>query len=212
MSGFRFFSILMVLEAMFSVGFVGCSKMGGNRFKVPHGAYAPYDKATEEEVREIEVGRHIRLPEDYRQFLLQVNGIRMADELSQLVFSLRDPKGGTIRKFDVYELYTVSKNAKEVDRILERQHDYHFDVRVPNRFLLIGRTSGPEQICISLSGPDCGAVYYWSAPDVPSWEEAERNSEEWLTFLAPNFSEYWSLLRLWQPESLKRADSVDEQI
>src|SRR5262245_2984600 len=96
-------------------------------FVIPKGIKTPWKPATAEEVREAERQLGRTLPEDYRQFLLTVNGIDTTNP--RLVVNVHKPTGDPVRP--LYELSTLSKDAHEGYRILLTQDFCRFNERVP---------------------------------------------------------------------------------
>jgi ankyrin repeat protein len=126
---------------------------------------------TEEDVAAVERGLKATLPADYRAFILKHNGGGLLPEgpgIEQL-FPLRKigDQEGTL--FDVcYFTYKVD-------------HPH-----LPERMVAIGDSCGHYLYCLSLSGPDRGAVYQWEPPD-PGLDDEEllkREADSFTDFMA----------------------------
>jgi SMI1/KNR4 family protein SUKH-1 len=165
-----------------------CRKMKSD-FAMPPGATAPWPPATEQELEDIETKLGVRLPPEYRQFLAEINGLNSGYPI--LAVSHYNDRAHCEDFYDLCVLYTVSPSSHTEARLLECQDDYGFSKRVPKRFMIIGRSFGEDQFCISLSGHDRGWVYHWYKLDAEP-EQWETNSEEFLTPLAKSFNTFWS--------------------
>jgi len=167
-----------------TIMFGGCTKMLNEPFNIPKGVRQPWRAATEQEVQEIERRFRHPLPDDYRQFLLTVNGIDARPVELLVTTKERDI-------VDIEWLYTACAEADELYCLPTCQVRHEFDTRVPERFLLFGRAGGPEGYCMSLSGSDRGRIFYWCPPDGD-----DERTERWLHPIADSFHEFWSKLRV----------------
>lgn len=131
---------------------------------------------------ESELGTH--LPGDYRAFLLQHNG--GVPETND--FDLPSGGGSGVNLF--YGLSGLTDPVQPSDLRAERKRMVG---RVPGHILPIGDAEGGNLVCISLSGQDRGAVYFWDHEEEA--EEEESPSYQNLFKLADNFSDFWKNLR-----------------
>lgn len=189
----RLASVAAVCIALALPGAEGCSKMRTNKFSIPRGAKTPYMPATEDEINEIEERLGVRLPQDYRDFLLTVGGLQSSYPI--LGVETYNARAKRNQLEDLQVLWTASKNADEFVYLLNRQADFEFDTRVPKRFIAIGRTFGEDQYCMSLSGPDRGHVYQWFRYD-GELDEEEKKSERWLFHISNSFRTFWDRIRV----------------
>jgi hypothetical protein len=95
-------------------------------------------------------------------------------------------------------LYSIDQLVPTGSQLLELKTLDYFNRRVPGRFLVIGYGAYWDLICISLSGPDRGTVYYWEDPRGTD-EELSETGENCVTerFLFPagkTFREFWNSL------------------
>jgi hypothetical protein len=127
----------------------------------------------DDDLRELEsvIGR---LPEDYRQWMLEFNGGEPAIEDESFW-----------RHWSVSEFYGINPEVPEMDiaGVLE-----DFKGRMPAHFLPIGEDAGGNQVCISTAKQDFGCVYLWD-------HENERGPEDQPYYkncrlLAKSFEEY----------------------
>jgi cell wall assembly regulator SMI1 len=84
---------------------------------------------------------------------------------------------------EIYELHHVHgiHDGPEWARFLDRSQMY--DGLIPERLLPIADDPGGNHICIVLSGPDRGAVYFWD-------HERADDPDESITKLAPDFDAF----------------------
>jgi hypothetical protein len=139
--------------------------------------------APEEGVAAAERQLEVRIPRDYREFLLEVcNGgrpednvfERMEDEVSTGVVSFLGV-GHRDDDDDMVKVYEIFKD------------------RVPPWLLPVARAEAGNLICISIRPEDEGAVYFWDHE--LEAEEGESPTEENLTLLADSFRGFASALR-----------------
>lgn len=104
---------------------------------------------TEDEVSEFEDKLGYRLPQEYRRFLLQYNGGKPHNRVFDMP-ALSDID-------EVRYFYGIN-----VDRLYDLCHMreiYHG--RVPHTLLPVAGDPLGNQICVSLSADDLGAIYFW---------------------------------------------------
>jgi hypothetical protein len=172
------------------VAIEGCSKMASAPFSVPPEIEHPWNPATEVDVQEVERKLGVRFPDDYREFLMSINGI-IGEHDHLVVYEDDDADPWYVRG-----LHSISPDAPDYVRLLDRQHDCRFDVRAPKRLVVIGRTLGWDLICMSVSGRDRGCVYGWYEPEVDIPSQLEPDSMDHLSLLGGTFREFWSKLRV----------------
>ena len=168
-----------------------------SRFVLYEGMNSVGRPATADQLRAIEVMLGTELPIEYRQFLLEVNGIE-CDPSSLLAFSPYD-RGYKVSMWRLLEgLYSVDQLVPKDTQSLEAKTADYFKKRVPDRFLIIGHGPYWDVVCISLSGNDRGAVYYWDDPrgtDEELIESGENPETERFLFPAGrDFREFWNSL------------------
>lgn len=143
----------------------------------------PCAPASPEALAEAERQLEIRIPEDYREFLLQVcNGGRPDDNIFE----------GTEGEIStgVGSFFGVGNPEAEDDMI--KVYEIYKD-RVPSWLLPVADTDTGDLICISIRPEDEGAVYFWDHEREA--EEGEPATEENLTRLADSFRAFASALR-----------------
>lgn len=103
------------------------------------------------ELTRFEASLGSRLPEEYRNFLLENNGCRFAE---QMLFTITGP----VQEALIDSLYGLD-GANPYITITGALDIYAG--RIPSTLLPIGSTIGDNLVCLSLVEKDYGAVYYW---------------------------------------------------
>jgi hypothetical protein len=155
-----------------------------------------------------------RLPDDYRQFLLEWNGANFgtlpnADDV--VVFAAQEIEGHTaaaLRRQD-WPAQTVGwpgtiwqvswlNGIAPYDRLMTLSRDdpgYGFEYWAPPRFLAIGFSSYEKgHVCLSLSGHDRGEIYIWRWPEDPPLESEVLPNMRCMWWVAPSFRDFWNVL------------------
>ncbi|MDQ3234081.1 MAG: SMI1/KNR4 family protein [Pseudobdellovibrionaceae bacterium] len=133
-----------------------------------------------------------RLPEDYKNFLLELNG---GFSENMLLFPLVNKKGKPIRG-SIEMFYGIDD---ESDVGLKYQFDlYHRQQkRMPTGLIPIGQDAGSNKICLLLSDIGYGKVFFWDHNDEVDFDEDEDEAFEPMrnTMLAAeSFTEFLSKL------------------
>jgi hypothetical protein len=115
---------------------------------------------------ESQIGR--RLPEDYREFLVRCNGGYAA---GAVVFQGPTPEGNTADACPNH----IGGFREESHFSIEAAHEnYQADeVRIPKALLWIMDDPFGNAICIGLTGPHRGRIYFWdheNEPDPEGWD------------------------------------------
>jgi hypothetical protein len=166
--------------------------MAKDHYPIPKGVECPCQAATEAEVGEVEQKLGMRFPDDYREFLMTVNGAVAMTGILEIPMKTRT--GDEDEPWGVARIYGISQDAPSYLALLPSQRAYQFDERVPKHYLIIGDTWGVDQVCMSLADPARGKVYFW-CPDIGADEPLEENSTKHLWPAANSFREFWSKLR-----------------
>lgn len=148
-------------------------------YYVPDHAETSFVSATDADLAWFEGLVSHPLPEGYRAFLLQNNGLFI--------------RGGarveaSPRPFMITLCYGISRED-ERGNILSELFAYAFNKRVPANYLPIADCQSFERVVICVAGENTGKVYYWRPPD--AWEAEEVITEEHLYHVADSFSEFW---------------------
>lgn len=91
-----------------------------------------------------------KFPKDYRNFLLKNNGGRPVPDC----FNFFDGQSGSI----VNQFYKII-SKDDYDDLLKTIRI--FDQRIPSDFVPIADDPYGNQICIAISGPNYGKIYFW---------------------------------------------------
>jgi hypothetical protein len=131
------------------------------------------------------------LPDDYRDFLLQVNGGELSDNLGVPVKDERLSEGIT-RVDDMYNITPGDRWS-----ILSHAEDYNYHLRTPQHIFPIGQNGVEDRLSMSLGKEDYGRIYVWRSSAYELWIEEEDCRQDYseLYELANNFTEFWSSLR-----------------
>ena len=170
--------------------------MTSAEYILPDGLERTFPPATDDEIRAAEALFGQAFPEDYRAFLRSFNGIQSisATAMVNLEVAMKTRTGQEDEPWAIHTLYTLSKTAEPHYQLLTHQRAYAFNQRVPRRYIIIGRTFGMDQLCLSLAVPDCGHVYFWCPYDFPPGPYEPTTDQLWS--VAKSFREFWSLLRV----------------
>jgi hypothetical protein len=129
-----------------------------------------------------------RLPDSYRKFLETHNGAFFPKQPRFPVDSPDTVEGDG----ELSKLYGLSETPDPYD-LRESGIGLEFSERVPANIIAIGQTPYHERIALSIAGDDYGAVYLWR-PGEP-WEPVKNvQTREYLTFVARDFADFWSLI------------------
>jgi len=169
-------------------------------FTALQGVERSYKPATENEVRDVERKLGVRFPDDYRDFLKSINGISsISDNTSvDLEVPMKTRIGTDDEPWAINSLYSISSVAEPHDQLIAYQQAYRFNKRVPERYVIIGGTFGPDKLCLSCAAPDHGKVYFWLPDDGSNEQTSEEPTVKGLWPAADSFLEFWSKLRLGQ--------------
>ena len=116
----------------------------------------------------------LRLPEDYRRYLLNTNGGKPEKNL----FPIPGQGDDAVNRF----FSLISKNKEET--IPYQLNNYKN--RMPSEMLPIGNDAGGNVITLSMKGKNRGSIFFWDH-DKESDEEPQPYYEN-LTLIADSFS------------------------
>jgi len=155
------------------------------------------------------------LPDDYRQFLCEWNGVDFTrtdlDPNTEVVFAAQEIEGhtsGALRRDQWPErCWEWNSTVWEVSwlngigpydclkTLSKDKPGYGFEVWAPPRFLAIGFSIGETgHICISLADADRGEVYIWRWPEDPPLDGEVLPNMRCMWWVAPSFREFWDVL------------------
>src|SRR5438128_2090769 len=103
----------------------------------------------EADIQTLEKRLNARLPDEYRNFLLEHNG----GEPSPQIFLINEREGTDILRF----LFGIGHD--EYYSLTDNIEDY--SDRIPANFIPIGCDTFGNLICLSIKGEDVGKVYFW---------------------------------------------------
>ena len=129
---------------------------------------------------EFENRNNIRLPEQYKAFLLHTNGAQPdPSRITKTVIG---------EYIVVFWFYSIDNNYKEED--LAYRASRYMGKRMPGNILPIAEDQATNMICISVRGDDIGTIYYWEHEE--ETPEGEKPDYRNLYKIANSFNELLS--------------------
>lgn len=131
----------------------------------------------DDDIRALEKNMAVSLPEDYKAFLKRHNG------------GCPDPTYFPIHGFENNPIGTIQVFFRIDGPIKSSNLDWNYRTflgRIPENLFPIACEDGGSLICLSLSGPDKGAVYYWDyygEAQPPSYDNVYLIAETFQKFL-----------------------------
>jgi hypothetical protein len=129
---------------------------------------------TESDIQAFETHLNARLPEEYRQFLMQHNGGKPEPSVFRVDID-GFPNEDRITCF----LCLSDTEHDSLSRYLKKYRD-----RIPVNLLPIALPLAVDLVCLSISGDDYGTVYFWDH----NWESDELDYTN-VHFIAHSFNE-----------------------
>jgi hypothetical protein len=144
--------------------------------------------APEKKIARLEAEIGAKLPEDYRRFLAQCNGGFVG---GALWYQGPTPEGRTAEA----GIHHIGGFREEDHFSLESARECYQDddePRIPRELLWIMDDPFGNAICLGVSGPYRGRVYFWDHEEEPDPEETEGNVETAgnLQLLANSFTDF----------------------
>lgn len=118
----------------------------------------------------------IRLPDEYRQFIIKYNG--GYPEPDGFKF-MNKSKGSSVDRF----LGLVDDEYEDIRKYIQKYKD-----RIPTNLIPIAYDPGSNLVCISVSGEDFGSVYFWEHE--LEFDEGQKPDYSNVTIIANNFNEF----------------------
>jgi hypothetical protein len=146
--------------------------------------------ATEEQIRAFEAEIGHTLPEDYRAFLTRCSGGSTDWKCEYQGIS---PDG----EHRVLILRTINGGRKGYTYSLSYNRKFIGD-RMPKSLIWIMDVTAGNLICLGISGPDRGCVYFWDhecVPDPYRWDGRVETAGN-IDLIAGSFSEFLNGLRM----------------
>jgi hypothetical protein len=143
-----------------------------------------FGKLTLERLFEFEQKYRMRLPEDYRSFLLENNGGSPSPEIIDFI------QHGDKQSDIVNNLYGIHNGEYWASL------DWHIKMledRVPAGFLPIGDDPGGNFYLIGVAGEHSGKVYFWDHENEAQLHDTEPDLEN-MSFIANSFTEFLNKL------------------
>jgi hypothetical protein len=156
-----------------------------------------------EEIHDLERRIRNKLPKDYVEFLLLHNGGHPIRDTYKLIEPIwNDVERGS--EADIAWFYALYHG--EFENINKAIFTFkEFSKRIPDELIPIGRSSGGNQICLCIKGPNYGKVYFWDH----NWEAEEGKEPTYdnIYLIANSFTDFINSLYEYKPskeETVKR--------
>lgn len=165
--------------------------------------YGP--RGSEVEIFAIEEKLGVRLPEDYRDFLLEVNGgypaRSGADAVRFQIHWRNQPWAASFPYASLDCLYT-SSSVPEMSLARIRDDKLWSQIRgtVPRDTIPIGRDRSSNAILLGIKGENRGKVFFWVNDYASTDDDAEPTYDN-VGFIANSFSEFLESLYPWKEDS-----------
>lgn len=143
-----------------------------------------FSNVNEEEIKLFEKRYNVTLPPDYKQFLLENNGGK--PEVRR--FETKDGKMTS----SLMILFPLSEDAQP--NLISVYNEFNQKGIIPPNFLAIGDDPIENKICISISGNNFGAVYYWSLDMEDVHEDNYIPTETNFSIVAESFTDFMNSL------------------
>lgn len=159
------------------------------------------EKTTEADVSQVEQSLKVKLPAEYREFLLSNNGAFVEPNVFE--FDTEDGHNSSSLSW----LYGL-KNGDDDDVI---EINRFREGRLPNRFLAIGTDPGGNAICISCKDDESfGKIYFWDHEKEADEDEGESPNSIGNTYLlAHSFLQFLNSLTESKGETSGKGEGSD---
>lgn len=137
---------------------------------------------SKEQIEVVEKRMGIRLPDDYKEFLMQFNGGQ--PEPATFDFTGVDGCENDSVVNNFLSIHDGKEDNFEIDYFF-----YTKNKRIPDNVAPIARDPAGNLICICLSGSNRGKIYFWDHE-----LEFEKPGPSNLAYIAKSFSEFFSML------------------
>lgn len=127
-------------------------------------------KLTMADIENIEATLKVKLPKDYKAFLLKYNGGHPIKDAYPIIeiFDFNRYGWGESAVYDCGISWFYSIYDGEYNNFVQ-ENKYKIDRYIPDELIIIGCSSGGDEICIGVEENNFGKVYYWGH----DWERGE---------------------------------------
>ena len=133
-------------------------------------------------INALEQGWQIKLPKNYKNFLMDINGGRPKNKL----FTLKDKSNSSL----IAGIFGISD---EEDYNILTRYPIMLGDRIPSNTLPIADDQCGNLILLSVKGPDYGKVYFWDHE--MEADEGQTPDYSNLTLIADSFEEFINSLK-----------------
>ncbi|MCY8002451.1 MULTISPECIES: SMI1/KNR4 family protein [Bacillus] len=131
-----------------------------------------------EEIEEIEKKYKIKLPDDYKQFLLKYGASMICDD--DVFYKSLEQDTWSEDEFQVVEFF-YGLEETELDLDIQDKIDTYSE-RFPEGIIPIASSPFGNEICLQAKGDDIGKIYFW--------DHEYRNSEGDFFLVANTFTDF----------------------
>ena len=132
---------------------------------------------TPEAISQVEQRMVVKFPQEFKQFLLDVNAARVwPPAIPRAILGESDDCSGV--------QYFAGVDSSPVTELEAMQFGCRFNERVPVGIISFARTDGIHRYCISVRERDYGGIYYWRGEVADEILPGEENSEDELSLVA----------------------------
>lgn len=115
--------------------------------------------ASAAQVADAEAKLQVRLPDDYRAFLMQTNGGYPQPDGFAIAWQQGQPPAPDWRTSTLSRFYAITE---ERNSNLLRANTVTFARRLPEQTIAIATDAGSNQLLLALGGPLAGKVLFWA--------------------------------------------------
>lgn len=134
---------------------------------------------SESDIAAFEARHRIRLPADYRDFLLQSNGGYLDGTYNVDI----SPQAGSTTLQQFYRMRDGPRSTQTLEYMRSL-----LGSRLPPTLLSIGSDLGGAKICLGIDGSEYGKVFFWDPG--ADYDDTKNGSFENIQEVAPTFSEF----------------------
>ena len=138
-----------------------------------------YPKISVEDIEQVELACEVKLPREYREFILKHNG----GGPEHHDYKLSGEYAGDFSHFYGIREYPASSDLRTM---LEEYREL-----IPSGYFPIGESYGGDVLCVCLEQSELGSIYMWDH------ETANYDGEPWLenmSKLAPDLNDFLAML------------------
>jgi len=141
-----------------------------------------FPSISQKDILKLEATIKSKIPDDYKEFLLQHNGGRPQKYYFSFKLNSKVTKG--------YLDWFLGIHKKMNENIY--QYIKMYKNRIPSDLIPIGHDPGGNLICLKIKGDNVGSIYFWDHEN--EVEEGEKPNYNNLSLVSKSFSEFLTKL------------------